>query len=398
MPARDRSELTASIAAFVATLRRDHDFAIGHGEAHDALRAIEAVGVADAGRVRSALRLICCASPEEIGVFERVFDAFFFAPQRGIRNSSYAPRHTRERNGAPPPERGARGDEREPSNERETGSAVALERMPLELADETVDAWQAMRATYSPLARPAEPPAIAVEGFDAMLVAASRLIAGVRIGRSRRWKPHPHGARFDLRRTLRASLRTGGDPAILHRLGHPRRNPRFVVLIDGSRSMAEHAAPMLQFAAALCRRTRRADAFSFSTELRDITRALRASRPGDTIDDLGEAWGGGTRIGASLRDFVRSRGSRLLGDDTVVIVFSDGLDVGEAATLERAMREIDRRSAAVVWLNPHLAQPGYEPTASGMRVALPYVSLLATAEGPRAFDALTKPIARATRS
>ena len=393
----ERSELTASIGAFVATLRRDHDFSIGHDETYDALRAIETLGVADAARVRSALRLICCASPEEIDVFERVFDAFFFAP-RGIANPSYAPRHTRERDGAEPPERRApKRADRHAMADGESGGAAVLERTPLELTEDPVDAWQAMRAHYSPLATSAQPPAIAAEDFDAMLVAANRLIAGVRIGRSRRWKPHPRGTRFDLRRTLRASLGTGGDPTVLHRLGHPLRNPRFVLLVDGSRSMAEHTAPILQFAAALCRRTRRADAFSFSTELRDITRTLRRSGPGDAIDGLGEAWGGGTRIGASLRAFIQRRGTRLLGDDTVVLVFSDGLDVGDAATLQRAMRELDRRSAAVIWLNPHVVRRGYEPTASGMRVALRYVSLLATADSPHAFDALIKRIARATR-
>jgi len=395
----ERSELSATINAFVTNLREQHAFPIGHSETHDALAAVEIVGVADATRVRCALRLICCASPEQIAIFERAFDAFFLAPRRGVRNPSYAPRHTRAEGGTT--SREARAPKRrdpQARQEPEMGTAVARERVPVALDDDAAVAWEALRGRFSPTAGAAEAPAIASDGFEAMLEAASRLLAGVTIGRSRRWKPQPQGNRFDLRRTLRASLHTGGDPVFLHRLGHPLRNPRFVILIDGSRSMAEHAAPVLQFAAALCRRSRRADAFLFSTELRDVTRALRRARPGDQLTGLGEAWGGGTRIGASLLRFVRSRGVRLLGDDTVVIVFSDGFDVGDRADLERAMRELDRRSAAVVWLNPHLALPGYEPTAGAMQLALPYVSLLASAAAPAAFKELTKRISRACRT
>lgn len=200
------------------------------------------------------------------------------------------------------------------------------------------------------------------------------------MGRSRRWRPQRNGPRFDLRRTLRAGIATGGDPATIHRLGPPRRNPRFVVLIDGSRSMTEHTEPSLQFAYALCRRTPRARAFVFSTAMREVTRALRDRRQeGHLLRGLGEAWGGGTRLGANLSAFVRGAGEQLLRRDTVVLIASDGLDSGNTAALKRAMRLLRDRSAGVVWLHPHAAEPGFAPSASGMRAALPYVSVLAAA-------------------
>ena len=215
------------------------------------------------------------------------------------------------------------------------------------------------------------------EGLDAAQTRANALVTRVRLGRSRRWKPQPRGVRFDVRRTLRASLHTGGDAMVLHRLGHPLRNPRFVVLLDGSRSMECYAGAMLLFALALCRRTRRADAFLFSTALRDVTRDLRdAARSGSyRLAGLGEAWGGGTRIGASLNAFVRRFGARLTSQ-TFVIIFSDGLDVGDIPELDHAMREIARRSAAIAWVNPHAGEPGYVPSARGMQAALPYVDRL----------------------
>jgi uncharacterized protein with von Willebrand factor type A (vWA) domain len=236
----------------------------------------------------------------------------------------------------------------------------------------------AMHARYSPAAAARDTLSIPQGGLEAAYAAAHRLVGRTRLGRSRRFRPLPRGARIDLRRTLRSSLRTGGDALLLKRLGRPLRNPRFAVLLDGSRSMEPYAGAILQFALSLCRRTRRADAFLFSTELRAVTRELRdaALRGSYRLDGLGEAWGGGTRIGASLNDFVRRYGSRLT-DDTYTIVFSDGLDVGDVAGLERAMREIHRRSAAVAWVNPHAGTPGYVPSARGMQAALPFVDVFA---------------------
>ncbi|MGB6645708.1 MAG: VWA domain-containing protein, partial [Candidatus Cybelea sp.] len=239
-----------------------------------------------------------------------------------------------------------------------------------------------------PSAAAANPPPIPTEGLDAALREAGRLIARLRLGRSLRWKSRPRGERFDLRRTLRASLRTGGDLLEPHTLGHPLRNPRFVVLLDGSRSMSEHAPRMLQFAYALCRRSRRADAFLFSTQLQEVTRKLRDALGGGSchLEGLGEAWGGGTRIGASLTEFLRKYAARL-SDQTFVIIVSDGLDVGDIPQLQRAMRELARRCAAVAWLNPDASLPGYAPSARGIAAALPYVTIFTSFDR---MDALTK--------
>lgn len=87
----------------------------------------------------------------------------------------------------------------------------------------------------------------------------------------------------------------------------------------------------------------------------------------------------------------------MLTFDTVVIIFSDGLDSGDVPRLERAMRNIDRRCAAVVWLNPHAAEPGYRPTARGMRAALPFVTLLAAANAARGFNLFAQRLAQSTR-
>ena len=100
-----------------------------------------------------------------------------------------------------------------------------------------------------------------------------------------------------------------------------------------------------------------------------------------------EAWGGGTNIGASLREFLQRHGERHVGRDTLVVILSDGLDVGEPDMLRAAMRELHRRSAGVVWLNPLLETPGYEPTSRGMVAAWPFITTFSSVSQPDRSDA-----------
>ena len=177
------------------------------------------------------------------------------------------------------------------------------------------------------------------------------------------------GRRFDLRRTLRAGLQTGGETLSPRWLRRPRRAPRIVLLVDGSRSMSAYARTALQIAVALASATMRVEVFTFSTGLQRVTDDVRRAAAGELrrLDRLHHAWAGGTSIGACLRDFLRRFGERMVGRDTVVMIASDGLDVGAPDVLRDAMRELHRRSAGVVWLNPLLETEGDEPTAAGMQ-------------------------------
>jgi uncharacterized protein len=349
------ADLASAALEFCTLLRDEHGFALGRAEMHDALRAAEITGITDRVRLRAALRAVCCGAPKDIAIFDRLFDDFFSSGATGVPQSKRPHRYRPDDRGAPPPQRPPPG---------------SLEPESESLAQQ----WEALQTRYSPVEAAATPPAIVSSRDAAMLV--QRLLARLRLRPGRRLRSMPRGRFLDLRRTVRASLKTGGEFISLRRRGYPLRDPRFVVLIDASRSMREHAPVALEFAHALCRRTLRASAYVFSTELREITRDLRRSK----LSDLGAAWGGGTRIGASLRTFLRRFGSRL-DDRTIVIVASDGLDVAGLEPLERAMREIARRSAAVTWVNPYVAQSGFAPSARGMQAVLPYISSLTTWQG-----------------
>jgi uncharacterized protein with von Willebrand factor type A (vWA) domain len=248
---------------------------------------------------------------------------------------------------------------------------------PLEsTSDRLEEAAMFARSTYSPL------DAAAVEAPELPRVeqawrdAARSLVRRLHLGLSRRWRPASRGRRFDLRRTLRAALQTGGEALWPRWRRRPRRAPRFVLLVDGSRSMSAHARTALQMAVAMATATMRIEVFTFSTGLQRVTDEMRRAAAGERLrlDCLHHAWAGGTTIGACLRDFLQRFGERMVGRDTVVMIASDGLDVGAPDMLRDAMRELHRRSAGVVWLNPLLETDGYEPTASGMRAARPYVT------------------------
>jgi uncharacterized protein with von Willebrand factor type A (vWA) domain len=388
--------LSANVLRFCRTLRDEHEFSVGPGIAGDALRAVAIAGAANQARVRTALRLICCASPEEIDIFEAAFDRFFFA-----RAMPAQPRPSLARRLAPDPGRTPIGAPRPVDRGTPTGHEdettepfTAQERRLADDAPSDAAAWQLMRAKYSPQAAGATRD-VAFEVSDALSRAAARLIACVRAGRSRRLRPMEAGTRLDLPRTFRAGLRTAGDPVYLRRLGRPPRNPRFLVFVDGSRSMAAEAAPSLAFAAALAQRSARTKVWTFSTSVREITGALRSGR---AIQGIEGSWGGGTRIGSSILDVVRSEGGRLLTEDTTVLICSDGLDVGDLDALERALRQMRSRATAIVWLHPYAGRAGFRPAARALRVALPFLTALLPAGNTDDFMLLADRLVLARRS
>src|SRR5690349_7557801 len=146
--------------------------------------------------------------------------------------------------------------------------------------------------------------------------------------------------------------------------------------------MDAHARFLIAFVRALKRVAKRTEVFAFNTELVRITPWLSSGRQGDVLARLAAAvpdWSGGTRIGESLATFVARHLAELVDARTVVVVVSDGLDRGDPELLARAMRRIHERAGRVIWLNPLLADPRYEPTARGMAAALPFVDRLAPA-------------------
>jgi uncharacterized protein with von Willebrand factor type A (vWA) domain len=379
--------LPRNLIAFGDFLRREYGFQIGSGELHDAARALEVVDLADEIAVRNALRPILSGTLDDISVFDQAFTRFFFPRPVGVSQPEPALQPLRREFG---PE-GTQGEARvelecrrapDKAEEEEEPEVNGGKVAPLATMEPGAAPALFARTSYSPLEaeavgevpelRPVEP---------AWHDAARVLVRRLHLGLSRRWRPAARGPRFDLRRTLRASLQTGGEAITARWLRRPRRTPEFVLLIDGSRSMGPYTRTALQVAVAMASVTMRLEAFTFSTELQRVTNDVRRSAAGETrrLEHLEHAWAGGTSIGRCLREFLRRFGERMMGRATVVMIVSDGLDVGEPNVLGDAMRELHRRSAGLVWLNPLIETPGYEPTAAGMITARPYITTFASA-------------------
>ena len=215
---------------------------------------------------------------------------------------------------------------------------------------------------------------------DEELREVQRLIreAGWEAARRRVVRFRPGGRRFlDLRRTLRRGLRSGGEWVRLERRRR-REKPRPVIaLADVSGSMEKTARVLLHFLYGLAQGSPgRVEAFCFATRLTRLTPKLSDRRVDRALSRASEAvrdWSGGTRIGDALRRFNHDWARRLPTSSAVVVLVSDGWDRGDPALLAAEMERLGGLAWRVIWLNPLLADPGYEPLTRGMQAALPFV-------------------------
>ena len=196
---------------------------------------------------------------------------------------------------------------------------------------------------------------------------------------SRRRRPVKRGGVVDLRRSIRANM-TKGEIIELRRRERRRKKIRLVLLADVSGSMDLYSRFLLQFLYALQNVFGRVETFTFATRLTRITEHLKGASYKQALRQLAAVrdWSGGTRIGESLRDFNRSWG-HLVDRRTIVIVLSDGWDTGEPEELAQEMLALKRKAGRVIWLNPLLGNPSYEPLTRGMAAALPLVDHFAAA-------------------
>ena len=210
---------------------------------------------------------------------------------------------------------------------------------------------------------------------------ARRLMADLRLHgalrRSRRRRPSRKSeGRPDLRRTVRRSLRSGGEP-IRRAFSEAGERPRRIVLIcDVSGSMEPYSRALVRFLHAAVVGRGRIEAFALGTRLTRITRELSSRDPDAALAKASRSvpdWSGGTRLGEGLRAFNDQWGVRGMARGSVVVILSDGWDRGDPAVLAEQMARLHRVAYRTVWVNPLKASPGYAPLAAGMAAALPFV-------------------------
>ncbi len=355
--------LAANVVAFTRLLR-GRGLPAGPREATDALRALGAVDLLDRREVYLSLRSVLVESHEHFDLFDQTFREFWGPPEDETSSDVPAP------DGATP--EGQRDPERALSEwlEAEEHGAEGDEEQespgysPVEVLT---------RKDFS---------ALTTDELEAITALVQQIARRVATRMSRRLRAVRRAHLLDMRRTVRLSLRRGGEIVELLRRRRRVQKTQVVLLCDVSGSMDLYSRFLVQFVFALQHAVSRVETFVFSTSLTRVTEALSDTELRGALDQVARTvpnWSGGTKIGLSLRQFLDRYGRTLLGDRTVVIVISDGWDTGEVDALAGAMRELNRRSARVIWLNPLLGGVGYEPLCQGMRAALPHVDVFAPA-------------------
>ena len=335
----------------VARAMRAGGARVGTGEVANAARALGAVAASPTDSYL-AMRAVMCSRREDLAIFDAAFNTVFGTQPVTLTDAEppIPPGVELALPGTPygqgPP--AATGEE--PEVRPAAWSDVEL-LMHKDFAEYTDQERALARAVVAQLARRGP-------------TRRSRRLRAVRT----------RGVRPDLQRTLRASLRWGGEP-LDRRWREPSSKPRKLVLIcDVSGSMATYARVLLQYMHAAVATHRRVEAFAFGTRLTRLTRELDVRDPDRALARAGDAvedWSGGTRIGHALSVLNREHGRRL-GRGAVVVILSDGWDRGEPELLADEMARLRRSAHRVVWLNPLKASAGYEPLARGMAAALPH--------------------------
>ena len=206
--------------------------------------------------------------------------------------------------------------------------------------------------------------------------AMKRLVLPLAEVRTRRLAPHMRGHLIDIRRTLRASMKGGGDFIDLRFIGPKTKPPPIVALLDISGSMSQYSRVFLHFLHALTDARKRVSTFLFGTRLTNVTRALRERDPDDALASCSAAvpdWSGGTRIASSLRAFNKLWARRVLTQGAIVLLITDGLERDADDTLAFEIDRLHRSCRRLIWLNPLLRFEGFEARARGIKTMLPYV-------------------------
>jgi hypothetical protein len=371
---RPFGDLTAHVVAFCRRLRA-RGLAVGPKEAVDALRALSAVDVSDRRECYLALRTVLTSRRDDLALFDLVFEDYWNPPEEG----DYGPQ-------TPQPLENA-------------GDGQAPPPALMEWLDEALQAQgEEPMPAYSPIETLTQKDfsAFTAEELNEvtrLVIAIARRVA-TRL--SRRTRATQRSRRIDLRRTIRHSLRRGGEIIDLAYRRRKIQKTRVVLLADVSGSMDLYSRFLIQFIYALQHALGQVETLVFSTSLTRITEALSLDDLRRALDEVAKQvpdWSGGTKIGASLRVFLNRYGGTMLTPRTVVIVISDGWDTGDIDVLERAMVELQRRAGRVIWLNPLLGSPGYEPICQGMRAALPYVDIFASAHNLESLRQLERHLA-----
>jgi uncharacterized protein len=386
--------LPAMAAAFARRLR-DAGLPVAPERAARFADALAVVRPTSRRRLYWTARAVFVSERTQVPAFDAVFAAVFGvgAAAEGRSESAAEPAPTEPA----PTESGVAPDSRAGDAQAdESGAAVNPGASTPEPSAPASDAPVPMLASDEEVLRG--------KRFDALepheLAQLHRLMSSLTLAtprrRTRRADRRRHGERIDLRRSLRGSLRTGGDPVRLARRQRRLVHRRIVLLCDISGSMEPYARAYLQFLVCAAGAGPRAEAFVFATRLTRVTRALATRNPDRAIQRAAAAapdWSSGTRIGDALKEFNDRHGRRGMARGAVVVILSDGWERGDPGLVGRELERLARLAYRIVWVNPRVASARFSPRVGGMAAALPHCDALVSGHSLEALEAVAEAIA-----
>ncbi|MBW2110513.1 MAG: VWA domain-containing protein [Deltaproteobacteria bacterium] len=358
--------LAGKVVSFAGFLKA-RGFRVFHSSVHDALRSLEEISLASRDDFFLSLRTNLAVTDLEWAQFEGLFHEFWDVKDQ-----------------AREPDRDHDGPERKDA----VPEGEFLPHAPVEISETTEkdgDREWLEGVAYSPVSMVEKKDLGRFQREDVQIAALAlrKMMEPFRIDISRRSRGGRRSGDMDFPRVIRKSLRTGGIPFELFYRKKKKRLKRLVILADVSGSMDRYARFVMPFLLGLRGIGSRAEVFVFSTSLTPITfmvRHLNLEKALERIAAEVRDWSGGTRIGYSLHQFNQGFGEKALSRRTVVVVLSDGWDLGGKDLLKREMEHLKKKAHAVIWLNPLAGDPDYEPLCRGMQSALPYIDYFLPAD------------------
>jgi uncharacterized protein len=353
-------QIADNVVGFARALRTA-GIPVGPGAVIDALKALEVIEIGNRADVFTTLEAIFVKRHEHALIFAQAFELFFRAAEdwKHMLDSVPLPEQAKKK-----PQAGSRRVQEAMSQPRMTETPQHQEQdLRLSVSDKEI--LQKKDFAQMSAAEITE----ALRAVERMRLPQAELL-------TRRHLPDPRGLRLDLRRTLRASLRTGGDIIDIRRLGRIEKPAPIVALLDISGSMSEYTRLFLHFLHAIGDARKRVSVFLFGTRLTNVTRALRQRDPDEALASCSasvEDWAGGTRISASLHNFNKLWARRVLSQGAIVLLISDGLEREADSKLAFEMDRLHRSCRRLIWLNPLLRFGGFEAKAQGIKMMLPHV-------------------------
>lgn len=342
---------------------------VGPGAVLDAVHAVEAVGLADRTDFYWALHAVFVNRRDQRDLFDQAFHVFWRNPRILERMMGMVlPELQGELAEQTPEEISPRLAQAMAAGRRQNAAGPP--------GEQEIELDAAMTWSREEVLRDKDFEKMTLEELEAARAAIRRMRFSIMETPTRRYRRDPRGARADMRATLRAALRTGGDIIPLRFRKRRRRHPPLVILCDISGSMERYSRMLLHLLHAITNDRDRVFTFLFGTRLTNVTRDLQYRDVDVALAKIAERvedWSGGTRIGHCFHDFNRHWSRRVLGQGAVVLLISDGLDRDAGAGLEAEIDRLHRSCRRLIWLNPLLRYKGFAPKPLGIRAILPHV-------------------------